>query len=152
MNQPKKISLFALILFALLLLSGVIALGYTYLLFPTLVPTYGGGEPFYLDESNNYSTQFPWYANTRLHIAIKAKDTVDIYTDGSYVYSGIDYELTIAPKSEVMIMLKSNSPVSGRFTARQEIPRQMRVVALGLLFLGLVATTLSGAYRVWSQR
>jgi len=152
MNQPKKISLFGLILSALLLLSGVIALGYTYLLFPTLIPTYGGGEPFYLDESNNYSTQFPWYANTRLHIAIKANDTVDIYMDGSYVYSGTYYELTIEPKAEVMIMLKSSSSVSGRFTARQEIPWEMRVVAFGLFFLGLVATTLFGAYRVLSQR
>lgn len=152
MNQPKKISLFALILSAFLLLSGVIALGYTYLLFPTLIPSYGGGEPFYLDARNNYSAQFPWSANSRLHITIKANNTVDIYMDGSYVYSGTYYELTIEPKAEVMIMLKSNSSVSGRFTARQEIPWEMRVVAFGLLFLGLVAITLSGAYRVWSQR
>ncbi|MFX0203507.1 MAG: hypothetical protein ACFFCW_45990 [Candidatus Hodarchaeota archaeon] len=152
MNQPKKISLFTLILSALLLLSGVIALGYTYLLFPTLIPSYGGGEPFYLDASNNYSTQFPWSANSRLHITIKANDTVDIYTDGGYVFSGTCYELTIEPKEEVMIMLKSSSSVSGRFTAHQEIPRKMQVVALGLLFLGLVATALSGTYRVWSKK
>ncbi len=152
MKPSKKISIFSLILSALLLLSGVIALGYTYLLFPTLIPSYGGGEPFYLDVSNNYSTQFPWSANSRLHITIKANDTVDIYTDGSYVYSGTYYELTIEPKVDTMIMLKSSSSVSGRFIARQEIPRKMQVVTLGLLFLGLVATTLTGVYRVWSQR
>ncbi|MFQ6125376.1 MAG: hypothetical protein ACE5R6_12345 [Candidatus Heimdallarchaeota archaeon] len=152
MKPLKKISLFVLILSVLLLLSGVIALGYTYLLFPTLIPSYVGGEPFYLDASNNYSTQFPWSANSRLHITIKANDTVDVYTDGSYVYSGTYYELTIEPNVVVMIMLKSSSSVSGRFTARQEIPRKMQVVAFGLLFLGLVATTLSVAFHVWLQR
>ena len=150
MNPSQKRNLLPLIFSLLLTLSGVLALGFTYFLFPTLVPGYGGGEPFYLDERNEFSTFFPWYANSRLHLTITANDTADIYIDDSYVYSGSYYELTIEPKAQVGIMLKSNSPVAGRFTARQEIPREMQIATLGLFFLGLVLTVLL-AYRFQSQ-
>jgi len=151
MNPPRKRDSFALVFSLLLTLSGVVALGFTYLLFPSLVPGYGGGEPFYLDERNDFSTRFPWYANSRLHLTIRANDTVDIYTDDSYVYSGAYYELAIEPKAQVAIMLKSSSSVVGRFTARQEIPWEMQVGAFGLFFLGLVPTILL-AFRVWFKR
>jgi len=156
MNPSKKIMLFAVIPSILVLLSGVLALGFTFLKFPRLVPYHGGGEHFGVAEWNNYQFQIPWRAtNYRLHLTMTTNDTVDIYVDGRYISSGSYYEFTVEPNIHVSILLKSSSPVSGYFSAHLEIPKEIiefERIALGVVYLGFVATILSGTYWVWSQR
>ncbi len=49
---------------------------YLQVVFPRLVPGYGGGERFTLSEADNFTFQIPWSAHTRLHVALEANDTV----------------------------------------------------------------------------
>ena len=135
--------LFSLIISILILFAGLIYLGFTFVLFPQLVPGYGAGEPFQLDEYNNYTTHFPWYAKTRLHLTIKANDSVQIIIAENLVHNGSFYELTIEPNEVRLITLISNSSVSGRFSAWQEVPWERQVGALGFLAIGIVVTMIT---------
>jgi len=47
-------------------------------------------------------------------------------------------------------MMKSNSPVRGRFVARQEIPLEKQLYALIILSAGLIGVVLS--IRMWRKR
>ncbi len=116
-------------------------------MFPKLVPSYGGGERFYLSEANNFTFQIPWSAFSRLHLALQANDTVELYRDGNYVCDCSHYELVIESGDEALILLKSNSPVNGMFTARQEIPLEKQLLAFILLFTGIIGLVLSIARR-----
>ncbi len=129
----------------LILLSLLILLtGSAYLvMFPRLVPIHGGGEGFTLCEYNNYSAQLPWSAYSRLHLSLQANDTVKLYRDGDYVCDCVQYELVLERGDDIMFMMKSNSPVRGRFTARQEIPLEQQLYAFAMLLAGLVGLTLS---------
>ena len=116
------------ILTLLLLLSGILALGFTYTIVPTLVPTYGGGEPFHLDSYNNFTASFPWFSKTRLYITITANDPVNLYINGNSTYNGSFYKLTIPPRTFTTITLKSNTSTSGRFIALQEPSQLLQIV------------------------
>ena len=129
------------ILSLLLLFSGVLALGFTYIFVPTLVPGYGGGEPFQLDTSNNYTVQFPWYSKTRISLTIKANNSVNVFIDGNSVYNGSLYSLSIAPKSSTLITLKSVSATSGRFIASQEPSIILQFCTWGYFLFSLVITS-----------
>lgn len=143
MEKSKKVCLVALIISVFLVLGGVIGLSFTYLIYPSLIPGYGGGEYFYLDSYNNYTTVFPWYANTRLNLKIEANNTINIYIDEINVYNGTKYEITIESKNSVLIKLKSDYPVEGKITARQEIPWIMKFGSFGFLCIGIISTGLS---------
>lgn len=151
-QRPNKITLIALSFSSLLLLSGISYLGFTYLFYPTLVPSYGLTERFHLEEYNNYTTNFQYYANTRLHLKIKANRTISIFIDGNNVHNGSFYELTTEPQDVISIKLNSNSPVSGRIIAWQEPPWWMQIRAFILLLAGLTATLVSLGYWYWSQK
>ena len=116
------------------------------------MPGYGRTERFNLAEYNNYNTQFPYYANTRLHIAIEANNTMSIFIDEIYVHNGSFYELTVEPKEYILIKLNSSSSVSGKFLAWQEPLWWMQVGTLFLFFTGFITTVLSLAFWYWSQK
>ncbi|UCG00920.1 MAG: hypothetical protein JSW11_15045 [Candidatus Heimdallarchaeota archaeon] len=143
MQQPNRITLIALGFSSLLLFSGLASLGFTYMFYPTLVPSYGRTERFNLAEYNNYHTEFSYYANSQLHITIEANSTMSIFIDENYVHNGSFYELTVEPKEYILITLNSTSAVSGRFLAWQEPPWSMQVGSLLLLFTGFITTVLS---------
>ena len=126
-----------------LLLAGSAYTAYLHLIFPKLVPGYGGGESFSLGEANNFTFQMPWWAYSRLHLDLQANDTVELYLDGDYVCDCVQYELVLECGEDIMLMMKSNSPVIGRFTARQEIPLEQQLYALLILSAGLIGVTLS---------
>ena len=136
----------------LILLSLLILLaGSAYLvMFPRLVPIHGGGEGFTLCEYNNYSAQLPWSAYSRLHLSLQANDTVKLYRDGDYVCDCVQYELVLERGDDIMLMMKSNSPVRGRFTARQEIPLEKQLLAYIMILAGLAGLALS-IDRVWAR-
>jgi len=136
----------------LILLSLLILLaGSAYLvMFPRLVPIHGGGEGFTLSEYNNYSAQLPWSAYSRLHLSLQANDTVELYRDGEYVCECVQYELVLERGEYMMLMMKSNSPVKGRFTARQEIPLDKQLYTLIILSAGLIGVVLS--IRMWKKK
>ena len=146
------ITLIALSFSTLLLLSGLASLGFTYVFYPTLVPSYGRTERFNLAEYNNYNNEFPYYANSRLHITIEANSTMNIFIDENFVHFGSFYELTVEPKEYILIKLNSSSAVSGRFIAWQEPPWWMQMGTFLLLFTGFIATVLSLAFWYWSQK
>ena len=85
----------------------------------------------------------PWWAYSRLHLDLQANDTVELYLDGDYVCDCVQYELVLERGEDIMLMMKSNSPVIGRFTARQEIPLEQQLYALLILSAGLIGVTLS---------
>ena len=140
-EKSKTVLLFLLSLS--LLLAGSAYLIFLYGMFPRLVPIHGGGEGFTLGEYNNYSAQLPWSAYSRLHLSLQANDTVELYRDGDYVCDCVQYELVVERGEDIMLMMKSISPVRGRFTARQEIPLEKQLYAFVMLLAGLVGLALS---------
>lgn len=146
MERPNRITLVAFNLSLLLLLTGVLSLGFTYVIFPKLAPGYGGGEPFLLTSYNNYTDTFPWFSDSKLHLTIKANNTIQINIDGENVYNGTYYKISIEPNENALITLKSSSPVTGRFEAWQEPPWMMQLSVISIFFAGLITTGLSFAY------
>ena len=140
-EKLKTVLLFLLSLS--LLLAGSAYLVFLHGMFPRLVPIHGGGEGFTLGEYNNYSAQLPWSAYSRLHLSLQANDTVELYRDGDYVCECVQYELVLERGEYVTLMMKSNSPVKGRFMARQEIPLEKQLYALIILSAGLIGVLLS---------
>jgi hypothetical protein len=130
-----------LMLFVFSLLTLFAGLGYSLYLnviFPRLVPSYGGGERFTLSEAENYTFQMPWLAYTRLHLALQTNDTVKLYIDSEYMCDCTSYDFVVEPGEQILILLKSNAPVSGMFTAWQEIPFDKQILALTLVIIGLL--------------
>ena len=141
------------IIFALLIFfSGIMALGFTYVLYPTLVPGYGAGEPFQLNSYNSYTTQFPWYSKTRIHLTIEANDSMQIFVDGISVFNGSFYKISIEPQNQTLIKLQSVTPVSGKFLAWQEPSWSLQVISCCIFLLGLVATVSVSAIYIWDIR
>lgn len=138
----------ALILSVVVVLSGLAYVLYLQVVFPSLVPHHGGGERFTLSQVNNYTSQIPWSAYTRLHLTLQANDTVQLYIDGNYVCDCTQYDLIIEAGDNAYILLKSDSPVVGMFTAWQETPFENQLVAYALLVIGLIGLVLS---RAWPQ-
>ena len=136
--REGKFNLSYLIVASLLLLAGSAYMIYLHGLFPRLVPSYGGGERFWLDEANNFTFQIPWSAVTRLHLTLQANDTVELYRDGKYVCDCSKHELVVEKGDEALIILKSSSPVNGIFRAKQEIPLEKQLVAIIMLITGIV--------------
>jgi hypothetical protein len=128
-----------------LLLAGSAYIAYLHLLFPKLVPGYGGGEGFTLGEANDFTFQMPWWAYSSLHLDLQANDTVELYVDGDFVCVCSYYELVVEGGDEALVLLRSGSPVEGRFTARQEIPLERQLLAFGMILAGLVGLVLSNA-------
>jgi hypothetical protein len=121
-------------------------MGYSYLMHPSLVPIYGGGEQFYLEDYNNYTVQFPFFTNSRLHVIMNANDTVQISINSEIVFTGTYYEVDLDPNTEVLMILQSNSPVDGRFTLRQETPVFMAVFSVGCFLLGILSISMNWYY------
>jgi hypothetical protein len=126
-----------------LLLAGSAYTAYLHLLFPKLVPGYGGGEGFTLDEANDFTFQIPWWAHSRLHLSLQANDTVELYVDSDFVCVCSHYGLVIESGDEALVLLRSSSPVEGRFTARQEIPLERQLLAFAMIIAGLVGSAQS---------
>jgi hypothetical protein len=122
LSSEKSKTVLQTLLSLSLLLAGSAYLVFLFGMLPRLVPIHGGGEGFTLSEHNNYSTQLPWSAHSRLHLSLQANDTIELYRDGDYVCDCVQYELVLERGDDVMLTMKSNSPIRGRFTARQEIP------------------------------
>ncbi|MHA2328538.1 MAG: hypothetical protein ACXACR_08455, partial [Candidatus Hodarchaeales archaeon] len=59
------------------------------------------------------------------------------------VHNGSSYELTIEPNDYRLITLISNSSVSGRFSAWQEVPIERQVGTVGFLTIGIAATMIT---------
>ncbi len=138
-----RVRVLPIILSFSLLLGGSAYLVFLHSMFPSLVPFHGGGEGFTLGEYNNYSAQLPWSAYSRLHLSLQANDTLELYVDGEYVCVCSHYELVIERGDEALILLRSDSPVNGRFTARQEIPLEHQLLAFVMILAGLVGLALS---------
>ncbi|MCK4583064.1 hypothetical protein KAU18_07090 [Candidatus Bathyarchaeota archaeon] len=143
MFSEKSKTVLLILLSLSLLLAGSAYLVFLHGMFPKLVPGYGGGEGFTLGEYNNYSAQLPWSAYSRLHLALQANDTLELYVDGDYVCDCSHYELVIERGDEALILLRSDSPVKGRFTARQEIPLEKQLFAFTIILAGLIGVALS---------
>jgi len=122
----------------LTLFAGLGYLLYLNVIFPGLVPFYGGGERFTLSEAENYTFQIPWLAYTRLHLALQTNDTVKLYIDSEYMCDCTSYDFVVEPGEQVLILLESDAPVSGMFTAWQEIPFEKQILALTLVIIGLL--------------
>jgi len=137
LSSEKSKTVLPTLLSLSLLLAGSAYLVFLYGMFPRLVPIHGGGEGFTLSEHNNYSTQLPWSAHSRLHLSLQANDTIELYRDGDHVCDCVQYELVLERGDDVMLTMKSNSPVKGRFTARQEVPLDMQLLGAGTLLAGL---------------
>ena len=143
MFSEKSKTIFLIFLSFLLILAGLAYFRFLHVMFPRLVPFHGGGEGFTLSEANDFTFQIPWSAYSRLHLALQANDTVELYIDGNYVCDCSHYEFVIERGDEALILLKSNSPVKGMFTARQEIPLEQQLLAFTMLSAGLVGVAIS---------
>ena len=136
--KKSKTGLLIFVFSLLVLFAGLSYFLYLQVIFPELVPSYGGGERFTLSKADNYTFQIPWFAYSRLHLALQANDTVKLYVDGDYVCDCNHYDFVIEEGEQALILLKSDSPVSGMFTAWQEIPSERLILAFTLVTLGLM--------------
>ena len=127
----------------LLIVAGLAYVVYLRTLFPTLVPGYGGGERFTLGGHNDYTLQMPWHAHTRLHVALQANDTVELRIDDEHVCNCTRYEFSVEAGGQALVLLRSDSPVSGAFTAWQETPIDNWVLALLLILTGVAGAMIS---------
>lgn len=143
MYSEKSKTVLLAILSLFMLLAGSAYLIFLHGMFPRLVPFHGGGEGFTLGEHNNYSTQLPWSAYSRLHLSLHANDTVKLYRDGNHVCDCVQYEIVLERGDDMMLTMKSNAPVRGRFTARQEIPLTNQLLAFAMILTGLVCLSRS---------
>jgi hypothetical protein len=135
--------LFSLLIFVFLFFVGVTYLLYLQLLYPSLIPGYGGGERFSLTKANNYTFQIPWFAYSRLHLTLQANGTIKLYMNDDYVCDCSQHDIIIEPGEEALVVLKSGSPVSGMFTAWQEIPLERQILASSMLLVGLIGTIIT---------
>jgi len=141
---PNKMrTVFLIFLSFSLLLAGSAYFTFLHGMFPRLVPFHGGGEGFTLSEANDFTFQIPWSAYSRLYLALQANDTLELYVDDDYVCDCSHYELVIERGDEALILLRSGSPVKGRFTARQEIPLEKQLLAFTILLAGLMGVAIS---------
>lgn len=145
--SERKFNVPNLLVSILLLLAGLAYLLFLHGMFPKLVPFHGGSERFWLGEANNFTFQIPWSAFSRLHLTLQANETVGLYRDGNYVCDCSHFEFVIESGDEASILLKSNSPVNGIFTARQEIPLEKQLLAFIMLLAGIIGLALSIARR-----
>jgi len=143
MFSEKSKTILLVLLSFLLLLAGSAYFKFLHGMFPRLVPFHGGGEGFTLSEANDFTVQIPWEAYSRLHLSLQANDTIELYIDGDYVCDCSCYELVIESGDHALLLLKSNSPVNGMFTARQEIPLEHQLLAFVMILAGLVGLALS---------
>ena len=143
--KRSETGLLIFILSFLLLFAGLTYFLYLQVIFPQLVPHYGGGERFTLSEAQNgtYTSQMSWSAYTRLHLTIQANNTVELYVNGTYVCDCTHYDLVIEQGGRALILLRSDLPVSGMFKAWQEIPLERQLLALALLLIGLIGIGIS---------
>lgn len=142
----KRISLrfIALLLLSFsLFVAGLTYLLYLHVVFPELVPFHGVGERITLSAANNYTSQIPWEAYSRLHLKLRTNDTVKLYVDGEYVCDCTSYDFIVESGDYILILLQASSPVSGRFTAWQETPFEKQLLGLSLLLVGLVGIGIS---------
>jgi hypothetical protein len=135
-----------IILSFILFFSGLAYFLYLQFLFPKLVPHHGGGERFILSEGNDFTFQIPWTAYTRLHLSLQANDSITLYINSEHICECAHYDLIIEPGKYALVMLRSESPVSGMFTARQEIPSERQFLAFVLFISGLVGVVTSLKY------
>lgn len=142
-SEKFKTGLLILFLSFMLLITGSAYLAYLQVVFPKLVPHHGGGERFTLSVTNDFTFQIPWSAHSRLHLSFQANDTLKFYIDGSYVCDCSRYEFVIEGGDEVLILLRSNSPVDGVFTAWQEVPLEKQLSTIVILSAGLIGVAIS---------
>lgn len=148
MFSKNTLLLGILLLSFLLLLAGLAYFLYLHLIFPQLVPHHGSGERFNLNEANNYTSQIPWSAYARLHLTLQANNTVSLYVNDDYVGDCTNYDFAVEQGEQILVLLRSDSPVSGMFRAWQEIPMERQLSALTLLSLGIIGIGISiGVYR-----
>lgn len=142
--KPKAVLLIFVLSF-LLLFAGLTYFLYLQVIFPKLVPHYGGGERFTLSKTQNdtYTSQISWSAYTRLHLSLQANDTVELFVNGTYVCDCTHYDLVIEQGGRALIYLRSNVPVSGMFKAWQEIPLERQFFAATLLLVGFLGIGIS---------
>ena len=130
-----KTRLLIFILSFLLLIAGLTYFLYLHILFPQLVPHYGGGERFTLSKTANdtYAFQIPWSTYSRLHLSLQTNNTVELYLNGTYLCDCTRYDFVIERGGRALILSRSDLPVSGRFKAWQEIPLEKQLLAFTLL-------------------
>lgn len=131
-----------LALFSMLTLAGLAYLLFLQFVFPTLVPFHGSGESVTLHSANNYSQQIPWEAYSRLHLTLQTNETVELYSNGEYLCNCTSYEFNLEPGEHTLIMLKSNSSVSGRFTGWQETPLEKQALGFATLLVGVAGISI----------
>ena len=120
-----------------------------HVIFLGLVPFHGGGARVILSEAENYTFQMPWLAYTRLHLTLQTNDTVELYIDNEYMCDCTSYDFVVEPSEQFLILMKSEAPVSGMFTAWQEIPFENLIQALTLVIIGLfgIGIKIAGKFR-----
>lgn len=132
----------------LLLFAGMAYFMYLQVVFPRLVPHHGGDERFTLSEANDYTFQIPWSAYSRLHLTLQANNTMGLYVDGEFVCDCSRYVFVIEGGDEVLVSLRSDSPVGGTFTARQETPLGKWLLAFAMILSGLIVAAMSKKLRM----
>ena len=110
------------ILIGVLFVSTGISIAYSFLVYPTLIPGYGGGEQCILTESNEFTQMYPFTVSTPITISVEANDSIEIWINGVFEYQGVTHKFSIAGESNQIVNFTATTEVSVYMQLRQQVP------------------------------
>jgi len=120
---------------------GVLGVYYGYVVYPELVPGYGGSIPFLLSPFNNYSLSFPLYFKSKVHVEVQGNDTFTLMVNETNLGLGLKFSLDLGPGCHVLTLTSSNI-VGGTFQLRQEPNTRIALISAFVIALGITGILL----------
>ena len=127
----------------LLFVFGILTSIFTFYLFPSLIPAYGGGESIQLKEENNYEMIFAFEPQYKLTITIEVDNPIIIAVNQKENITGTYYSATLNTSVYYLVKIKGTTLTDGFMRLRQEIPIRLQMFSLGMLFSGVVLFSFS---------
>ncbi|RLE51495.1 MAG: hypothetical protein DRJ33_05840 [Candidatus Methanomethylicota archaeon] len=115
---------------------GVSGIYYSYVVYPTLIPGYGGSEPFLLSQYNNYSLTLPLYIKSRVHVEVYGNNTFNLMVDEASIGRGKAFSFDLEPGYH-KLTVSSEDLVKGVFQFRQEPNTRIALISAFVIALGI---------------
>jgi hypothetical protein len=125
-----------LIFSIIIIISGILYGLYSFIIYPTLIPHYGGGERFYLSKENNYTATYDWYSQGGLTLIIESNDTSEIFLNNTLVCNCSYYNVFVKENTHLRVKIQSNHSLEGFIRARRKVPVSNIILSYSIPLLG----------------
>ncbi len=126
----------SLIFSIIITLGGILYGFYSFIIYPTLIPHYGGGERFYLSRENNYTTTYDLYSQDGLNLIIQCNDTSEILLNNTSVCNCSYYTVFVRENTQLRVEIKSNHSLEGFIKARRRVPMSNVILSYSIPISG----------------